>query len=172
MKRLALAMGIVLVLLVGPGSAAAADGGADIQIVTVSFAPLNSTTCPNLSEGTSITWTGPLTSITRTRTDAGGITTVSNMSHASGVATDQDGNQYAFNYSNSFRVSNSIDDPGTFTGTMTDSFSLAGNGPARLHNGFIAGLTTDLATFFAFDSVHSRGDPIDFDTVAAHCDPL
>jgi hypothetical protein len=171
MKRLALAMGIVLVLLVGPGSAAAADGGADIQIVTVSFAPLNSETCQYLSEGTSITWTGPLTSITRTRTDAGGITTVSNMSQASGVATDQDGNPYAFNYSNSFRVSNTIADQGTFTGTMTDSFSLAGQGPARLHNGFNAGLTTDFATF-VFDSVHSRGDPIDFDTVAAHCDPL
>jgi hypothetical protein len=172
MKPLALAIGTVLALLVGAGSAAAADGGATVEILTVSFAPLNSETCQYLSEGTSITWTGPLTSITRTRTDAGGITTVSNMSHASGVATDQNDNQYVFNYSNSFRVSNTIADQGTFTGTMTDSFSLAGNGPARLHNGFIAGLTTDLATFFAFDSVHSRGDPIDFDTVAAHCDPL
>ena len=171
MKRLALAMGIVMVLLVGPGSAAAADGGADIQIVTVSFTLL-SDTCSNLSDGTSITWSGPLTSITRTRTNASGITTVSSTSHASGVATDQDENQYVFNYSNSFRVSNSIGDLDIFTGTMTDSFSLAGQGPERLHSGFNAGLTTDLKAFFAFDSVHSRGDPIDFDTVAAHCDPL
>lgn len=171
MKRLALAIGAVLALLVA-GPAGAADGGADVQILTVTFAPLNSDTCQYLPDGTSITWTGPERSITRTRTDANGITTVSNMSHASGIATDQDGNRYAFNYSNSFRVSNSVGDPGTFTGTMTDSFSLAGQGPARLHNGFQAGLTTDLTTFFAFDSVRSRGDPIDFVTGAAHCDPL
>ncbi len=170
MKRLALAMGIVLVLLVGPGSAAAADGGADIQVVEVSFT-LGSDTCPNLSEGTSITWTGPLTSITRTRTNASGITTWNITSRAGGVATDQDDNQYVFNYINSLRVSNSIGDLEIFTGTMTDSFSLAGQGPERLHSGFNAGLTTDFVTF-VFDSVHSRGDPIDFDTVAPHCDPL
>ena len=171
MKRLALAIGSVFALLVGAGPAAAADGGATVQILTVTFAPLNSDTCQYLPDGTSITWTGPEKSITRTRTSASGVTTISNMSHASGFATDQAGNRYAFNYSNSFRVSNSVGDPGTFTSTMTDSFSLAGQEPARLHNGFIAGLTTDFATF-AFDSVHSRGDPIDFATVTAHCDPL
>jgi hypothetical protein len=172
MKSFAIAAGAVLALAFSAGSAMAADGGATVEYLSVSFAPLNSDTCQYLPEGTSITWSGIEKSITRTRTSAAGITTVSNTSHASGFATDQDGNRYAFNYSNGFRLSNSADDPGVFNGTMTDSFSLAGQGPARLHNGFQASLSTDLATFFTFSNVHSRGDPIDFATVTAHCDPL
>jgi hypothetical protein len=172
MKRLAIAMAAMLALMVNAGSALAADGGATVENVSVTFAPLNSDTCQYLPEGTSITWSGTEKSITRVRTDSNGITTISNTSHAHGFASDQDGNLYAFNYSNEFRVTNSADDPGVFNGVMTDSFSLAGQGPARLHNGFHAALSTDLATFFVFSDVHSRGDPIDFDTVAAHCDPL
>jgi hypothetical protein len=172
MKRLAIAIAVLFALLVNVGSAIAADGGAIVENLSVSFAPLNSDTCQYLPEGTSITWSGPEKSITRTRTDASGVTTISNVSHAHGTATDQDGNLYAFNYSNEVRVSNSATDPGVFNGHMTDSFSLAGQGPARLHNGFHASLSTDFATFFTFSNVHSRGDPIDFATVAAHCDPL
>ena len=55
---------------------------------------------------------------------------------------------------------------------MVDSFSLAGNGPAKLQNGFQAGFTTDFETLFAFDELNSRGDPIDFTTGTAICDPL
>jgi hypothetical protein len=172
MKRLAIAMAAVLALILNVGSAAAADGGATVEYVSVTFAPLNSDTCQYLPEGTSITWSGTEKSITRVRTDGSGVTTVSNTSHAHGFAADQDGNLYAFNYSNEFRVSNSAADPGVFNGVMTDSFSLAGQGPARLHNGFIAALSTDFATFFTFSDVHSRGDPVDFDSGAAHCDPL
>jgi hypothetical protein len=172
MKRLAITIGAVLALAVSAGSAIAADGGATVEQLSVSFAPLNSDTCQFLPEGTSITWSGIETSITRTRTSAAGVTTISNTSHASGFATDQDGNRYAFSYSNSFRVSNSADDPGVFNGTMTDSFSLAGQGPARLHNGFQASLSTDFSTFFTFSNANSRGDPVDFATGEAHCDPL
>jgi hypothetical protein len=172
MKRLAIAAGAVLALALSAGSATAADGGATIENLSASFAPLNSDTCQYLPEGTSITWSGIETSITRTRTNAAGVTTVSNTSSAHGFATDQDGNRYAFNYSNEFRVSNSVADPGVFNGTMTDSFTLAGQGPARLHNGFQASFSTDFATFFAFSNAYSRGDPIDFDTGVAHCDPL
>jgi hypothetical protein len=105
------------------------------------------------------------------RTDAGGVTTVQVVSHASGRATDNHGNTYAFDYSNAFRVSNSSSNPGIFTGVMTDHFSLAG--PAlNLSNGFIAKLTTNLTDVFVFDPINSRGDPIDFSTGEAHCDPL
>ena len=105
------------------------------------------------------------------RTDRSGVTTVQVVSHASGTATDNHGNAYAFNYSNAFRVSNSVGDPGTFTGTMTDHFSLAG--PAlNLTNGFIASLTTNLVDVFIFNPINSRGDPIDFTNGSAHCDPL
>ncbi len=39
-------------------------------------------------------------------------------------------------------------------------------------NGFVAGITTDFACIFSFQKMNSRGDPIDFATGAALCDPL
>jgi hypothetical protein len=143
-------------------------------VQTVSFvggAGLSNATCAYVPAGTTISWTGPETSTTIIRTDAAGVTTVQIVSHASGQATDNNGNSYAFDYSNAFRVSNSVDEPDTFTGTMTDHFSLAG--PAlHLSNGFIANLTTNLIDVFVFDPINSRGDPIDFSNGSAHCDPL
>ena len=111
-------------------------------------------------------------SITTTKTGNAGITTIQNTSHANGTATDQAGNTYVFNYSNDFRVSDSVANPGVFSGRMTDSFSLAGQGPAKLHNGFQAIFTTDFSTFATFDPLTSRGDPLDFATGTAVCDPL
>jgi hypothetical protein len=55
-----------------------------------------------------------------------------------------------------FRVSNSIGDPGTLTGTMTDSCSLAGPS-LHLSIGFIAAMTTNLSNVFVFDPINSRG---------------
>jgi hypothetical protein len=133
---------------------------------------LSAATCPNLPAGTTIEGTGMEKSITTTRTDAGGITTIQNTSHASGTASDQAGNAYVFNYSNDFRISNSAANPAVFSGRMTDSFSLAGQGPAMLHNGFQAIFTSDFATFAAFEPLNSRGDPLDFATGTAVCDPL
>jgi hypothetical protein len=170
-RRFAIATMTIMSLLLSAGTVAAADGGATVEIKSASFALLSSLTCSNLPEGTSITWTGTEKSITRTRTDSNGVMTIGNTTHAAGVATDQNGNAYAFNYSNEFRISNTVANPGVFSGLMTDSFSLAGQGPARLHNGFIAVFTTDFASF-SFEPLNSRGDPIDFATGAAHCDPL
>jgi hypothetical protein len=172
MKRIALPLGAVLALLLSAATAAAAGGPAVVETVELTFAPLTSETCPNLPDGTSITWSGTGRSITRVRTDGSGVTTVANTTEAHGFASDQDGNTYAFNYNNSFRVSNSTDDPGVFTGTMIDSFALGGNGPAKLSNGFVAELTTDLETFFEFNPLHSRGDPLNFETGTSMCDPL
>jgi hypothetical protein len=151
-------------------SALAADGGATIDTFPVSFV-ISSSTCPNLPSGTTIEGTGTETSITTTRTDAQGITTIRNTTHAHGTATDQAGNSYVFDYSNEFRVSNTVADPGVFSGLMTDHFALTGQGPARLSNGFLAIFTTDFASF-SFQELNSRGDPIDFATGAAICDPL
>jgi hypothetical protein len=168
---------VLTIALVGmclaAGSASAGLGGPP-SVSTVSFvggAGLSSATCQYVPAGTTISWTGPETSTTIVRTDSSGVTTVQVVSHASGTATDNHGNTYAFNYSNGFRVSNSVDDPGTFTGTMTDSFSLAGSA-LHLSNGFIAALTTNLSDVFLFDPINSRGDPIDFADGSAHCDPL
>jgi hypothetical protein len=148
--------------------------GGPPSVSTVSFvggAGLSDATCPYIPAGTTISWTGPERTQTIVRTDASGVTTVSVVAHASGRATDNQGNTYAFNYSNAFRVSNSLGDPDTFTGTMTDHFSLAG--PAlHLSNGFVAAMTTNLVDVFVFDPINSRGDPIDFSDGSAHCDPL
>ena len=87
---------------------------------------LTSATCPYLPSGTTITGSGPKTSITTTHTDADGVTKLVNHTHAHGNATDQDGNVYVFNYSNTLRVSNTAANPGVFSGHDTDAFSLAG----------------------------------------------
>jgi hypothetical protein len=161
---------LVVACALASAGAASADAAA-VEVSPVGFV-LTSETCPNLAEGTTITGSGSAKSISHTRTDANGITTVTNTTHAFGTAVDQDGNSYVFNYSNSFRVANTGPTDAVFTGTMTDSFSLAGRGPERLHNGFVAGFTTDFGQLFGFEEQSSRGDPIDFATGAPICDPL
>jgi hypothetical protein len=172
MKRLATIAAVAMTLLVA-APVAAAKGEIVIETIPMAFAPLNSDTCQFLPDGTEISWSGTGTSITRTSTDASGVTTIRNVTHANGVATDQDGNSYRFNYANSFRFSNSASGPGTFSGRMVDAFSLDGPGGIGLHNGFVAIVTTDFATF-SWDVSSTRGDPISFATgpVVSHCDPL
>ena len=55
---------------------------------------------------------------------------------------------------------------------MFDLFSLKGRGPSRIRNGFVAMLTTDLASSFVFQPLLAWGDPIAFPEGAPHCDPL
>jgi hypothetical protein len=172
MKRLAVSAAAVMALLLSAGTTIAADGGATAETIPMSFAPLTSETCSSLPAGTSITWSGTGQSITRIRTDAIGVTTIGNVTHAHGIAADQDGNTYNFNYTNTFRISNTLADPAVFSGPMVDSFSLAGQGPIRLHAGFVAIFTNDAGTFH-FAPLHSFGDPIKFTDPWAHrCDPL
>ena len=170
MKRLAMTVGALTVSALAFAAANAA-AGATIDEFPVSFT-LTAASCPNLPAGTTVEGTGWEKSITNTRTDQKGVMTVTNTSHAFGTATDQAGNRYVWNYSNSFGVSNTGTADPVFSGRMVDSFSLAGSGPAKLQNGFQAGFTTDFQTLFAFDELNSRGDPIDFTTGAAICDPL
>jgi hypothetical protein len=171
MRRFAVLVLATAAGALGVTSALAADGGATIEVFPVEFA-ISAATCPNLPAGTVIEGAGTMKSITTTRTDKAGVTTIQNASHAQGTATDQAGNSYVFEYENNFRLSNSAAEPGVFGGRMTDSFSLAGPGPAKLHNGFQAIFTTDFATFATFEELNSRGDPLDFATGAAVCDPL
>jgi hypothetical protein len=172
MKRFATIAAVAMTLMLAV-PVAAAKGETVVETIPMTFAPLNSDTCQFLPDGTSITWSGTGKSITRTTTDTSGVTTIRNVTHANGFATDQDGNSYRFNYSNSFSFSNSVADPGIFSGKMVDAFSLAGPGGIGLDNGFVAIVTTDFATF-SWDVITSRGDPISFTTgpVEAHCDPL
>jgi hypothetical protein len=133
-------------------------------------------TCPYLPPGTTLTGSGSETAITTRRTDRQGVETITNATHAEGTATDHAGHQYVFNYSNEFRAANTTAQPNVYSGTMTDAFSLAGNGPANVHNGFLAGITitingTRMSFSFPIDR-QSRGDPIEFPSGAPHCDPL
>lgn len=171
MKRFAVTAVSVAAFGLASGSAFAGGGGATIETFPVSFV-MTSATCSNLPAGTTLTATGTEKSITVVKTSKSGITRIHNTSHATGTVTDQAGNTYVFDYSNDFNVSNTAANPALFSGIMNDHFSLAGNGPARLSNGFQGVFTTDFALLASITPLHSRGDPIDFATLAAHCDPL
>jgi hypothetical protein len=183
MKRLVLAVAVAVVGIttIGVAPASAHAGDTTTNTFPVSFV-MSSATCANLPAGTTINGTGIEKSTTTTRTGRDGVTTVKNSTRADGTAVDQDGNTYRFIYINKFRVNNTVAAPGTFTGRMTDVFKLStakseesdddDHGQAILSNGFLANITTDLAAFFSFDPIRSNGDPIDFITGAAHCDPL
>jgi hypothetical protein len=157
-------------LVVGAGTAGAAGGPPLIESVGGDFV-MTSAQCPNLPEGTTITGTGSGTSISTFNVDKNGIVTLGNTTHINGTATDELGNTYVYNYSNSYRISNSASDPDTFSGRMVDSFSLAGNGPSHLNNGFTAIFTVG-PTVVSIEPLNSHGDPLDFATGTAACDPL
>ena len=135
---------------------------------------LSSDQCPNLADGTTLEGEGTQRTVEIVRTNASGVTTIINATHTLGTSTDQDGNEYVFNYSNTFRVSNSPEDPDVFTGLMTDHFANSGTGPATLNNGFVGNVTLGPGDFFDVDPITSFGDPLNFtdgpETTA--CDPL
>jgi len=134
---------------------------------------ISSDTCPRLTAGTTIKGSGRQRSVTTMSTDPNGNTTVVNYTKALGKAIDlKNGKRYRFDYRNSFAISNTTANPALYTGTMFDLFSLVRRGRARLENGFVAGFTTDLGTSPTFQPLYSFGDPLDFATGAARCDPL
>ena len=167
MRRLAAVPAILVAALV-----AALPAGASplVETFPVSFT-LSSATCSNLASGTTVSGSGVEKSITIERTNASGVTTVINATHAHGTATDQAGNVYVFDYSNEFRISNTVASPDVFTGLMTDHFSNAGSGPAKLNNGFVANVTFT-ATSFSAVPISSFGDPFSFPDGPNLCDPL
>ena len=135
---------VVLVFGVTSTSAAASNGGTTVvrSQITTFTSPLTSATCPNLPAGTVITASGGTqTSVTTQRTDPTGVTTIHNTTTIRGTATDQNGNAYTFQYSNQFRISNTVANPNVFSGLMTDVFVLSGTGSIGLNNGFVAELT-------------------------------
>ena len=168
MKRLATVAVVITALLLPGGAFARTKRKVETSPVTIA---LKSETCPNLPPGTTINGTGTMTSITWT-TKRHGRSTVTNSSLAPGTATDQAGNQYTFLYSNQFQVSNTRSQRKVYSGPMVDVFMLHGAGPANLSNGFLARYTTDFKALQRFSPIDAFGDPIDFKTGQAHCDPL
>ena len=166
MRRLAVVAAILVTTLL---VATPAQASPLIETFDADFT-LSSATCSNLPSGTTLEGFGTGISVTTERTNARGVTTIMNSTHIHGTSTDQAGNVYVFNYSNSFRVSNTIASPGVFSGMMTDHFSNSGSGPATLNNGFVANI--QLAPTFVVVPIHSFGDPLSFPDGAPHCDPL
>ena len=126
--------------------------------------------CEFLPGDVVISWEGTLHSVTLEKVEPSGALTIQNTSTASGKATDEDDNEYAFSYSNHFKVTETEPGSGLFTGKMTDHFSLAGN-QIKLNNGFTATFTTNFEDVFELDPSREFGSPIDFETGAAALRP-
>jgi hypothetical protein len=175
--RLIAASMAVLALAFGASTATAASSGAVVEDVPAGFTMSSTETngfptgCEFLPDGVVISWEGTLHSVTLEKVEPNGAVTIQNTSTASGKATDEDGNEYAFSYSNNFKVTETTPGSGLLTGTMNDHFSLAGN-HIKLNNGFTATFTTNFVNVFEFDPSREYGSPIDFATGLPLCDPL
>jgi hypothetical protein len=161
-------MVVVAVML---GDAAAASGQETTDRTRVRF-ELTSDSCPRLPAGTTLKGSGRQKSVTKTITDPNGIRTVVNYTRARGKATSQKGVRYRFDYRNSFSVSNTAANPAQYSGTMFDLFELVRRGRTTLSNGFVAVFTTDLGESNTLQPLYAFGDPLDFATGTARCDPL
>jgi hypothetical protein len=153
------------------GNAAGRNANGAIKTETPVTFTITAVQCPSLPAGTVLQGSGELRNIVNTHASRG-ITRQTTTAHASGTATDQAGNTYAWVYANQLNETNtppSLD----WYGTMIDHFSLAGSGPAHIIAGFVADSYHDTAFTFWFLTPRSVvGDPIDFASLSAHCDPL
>jgi len=181
--RLIAAAMAVLALAFGATTATAASGGATVDDSAASFSMSSEDTnglgagtgCEFLPDGVVISWEGTLHSVTLEKVEPNGAVTIQNTSTASGKATDEDGNEYAFSYSNHYKITETEAGSGVFTGTMTDHFSLTGNlapgNHIKLNNGFTATFTIGPG-IFSLEPSREYGSPLDFTTGAPLCDPL
>jgi hypothetical protein len=174
--RLIAASTAVLALAFGASTATAASSGATVEDVPAAWTMSSTATngipggCEFLPDGVVISWEGTLHSVTLEKVEHNGAVTIQNTSHAAGKATDEDGNEYAFSYSNHFKITETAPGSGVLTGKMTDHFSLAGN-HIKLNNGFTATFTIGPG-IVSFEPSREFGSPIDFATGAPLCDPL
>jgi hypothetical protein len=175
-KRLIAASVALLALAFGASLATAASSGGTVEDVPAAFTMSSTATngvpggCEFLPGGVVISWEGTLHSVTLEKVGPDGALTVQNTSTASGKATDEDGNEYAFSYSNHFKITETAPGSGVLSGKMTDHFSLAGN-HINLNNGFTATFTLS-ASGFTLEPSREFGSPLDFATGAPLCDPL
>jgi hypothetical protein len=177
--RLIAALAALLALAFSASTATAASGGATVADNPAAFSLSHDDTngfgpgtgCEFLPDnGLVISWEGTLHSVTIDKLEPTGALTELNTSVASGKATDENGNEYAFSYSNHYNVTETAPGSGVFTGTMTDHFSLAGN-QIKLNNGFTATFTIGENVFSLVPS-REYGSPLDFSTGLPLCDPL
>lgn len=154
------------------GNAAGRNANGAIKTETPVTFTITAAQCPSLPAGTVLQGSGELRNIVNTHTSGRGITRQTTTAHASGTATDQAGNTYAWVYANQLNETNTPPSLDWF-GKMIDHFSLAGSGPAHINVNFVADSYHDTAFTFWFLTPQSVvGDPIDFASLSPHCDPL
>jgi hypothetical protein len=152
-------------------AAGANANGAVTTLTPVTFT-ITALQCPSLPAGTVLQGSGELRTIVNTHNAVGGITRQTTTVQAKGSATDQAGNTYVWVYTNQLNETNTAPSADWY-GTDIDHFSLAGSGPAQIVAGFVADSYHDTGyTFFFLTPRSVVGDPIDFATIAPHCDPL
>ncbi len=129
--------------------------------------------CTQLPPDTTVSGSGTLARVSVT-TVKDGVTSIRVVAQATGTATDNNGNVYRFHYGNIDDSQNSVASPDLFIGTMLDQFSLSGNGPANLTNGFSGATSFDVETgeFLISSTQWVHGDPVTFPIVTSVCDPL
>jgi hypothetical protein len=133
----------------------------------VSFT-ITSSQCSSVPAGADVQANGFQTNISNVHV-TGGVLREIVTSHAYGTATDPLGNTYVWSYS--FQQNATSSDGLNFAGSAVDHFSLTGSGPVHIVAGFTGSITYGPNTFTITPST-VIGDPIGFDDISPHCDPL
>lgn len=170
MKTGRIVAALVAILLFGVAAnaaQAARKGAANPNSHPVSFT-ITSSQCSSVPAGADVQGNGFKTDISRVQV-TGSVMREIITSHAYGTAVDLLGNTYAWSYSLQQNATSS--DGQNWAGTAVDHFSLTGNGPVHIVAGFVGSVTYSATTFTITPST-VIGDPIGFDDLSAHCDPL
>lgn len=130
---------------------------------------ITSSQCSSVPAGADVQATGFQTNISN-RHATGGVLRDIVTSHAYGTATDPLGNTYVWSYS--FQQNTTSSDGQNWAGRAVDHFSLTGNGPVHIVAGFTGSITLVGSTITSITPSNVIGDPIGFDDLSAHCDPL
>jgi hypothetical protein len=179
-QRLLIALTAVTCLTLGSAQAASADdpedhGHSHGGTTTVTPFPvnwvINNSNCSMVPPGTVLTGEGTLTDNKTVRVHDG-VTTETFVTPGEGTAKDQAGHHYHWKYLSTSKASNSREWTNLWSGVFDDRFSLSGDGPITLENGFTAVTVSDTsANTFGFYPTKSHGDPFTFPTGPNRCDP-
>jgi hypothetical protein len=158
---------LVLCGIAADSAQAARKAAASPNSVPVTFT-ITSSQCANVPAGADVHATGYQTNHS-TVNATGGVLREIVTSHAWGTATDLLGNAYVWSYS--FQQNATSSDGVNFAGSAVDHFSLTGSGPVHIVAGFTGSITYSPTTFTVTPST-VIGDPIGFEDISPHCDPL
>jgi hypothetical protein len=179
--RLFIALTAVACLSMGSAQAASADdpedhghdhgGTTTVTPFPVRFV-IRKSDCKMIPDDTVLTGEGTLTD-TKTVRVHDGVTTETIVTPGEGTATDQNGKQYHWKYFSTSKASNSREWTNLFSGVFDDRFSLSGDGPITLENGFTAVTVSDTsANTFSIYPKKTHGDPFAFPNGPNRCDPV